>query len=131
VPAERRAWTLLIIHAMNDCHPRRETSVPSGPAGAGRAAPRQATLARMLAHASRTPASTPKRSTSECFAVFCGAALATTADLTVLGLVRTHQGYTAPTVGGLPIEMTIPDKPRSSKQRYRLTPKGTEARRKR
>ena len=24
------------------------------------------------------------------------------------------------------IEMTVPDKPRSSKQRYRLTPKGSE-----
>ena len=42
-----------------------------------------------------------------------------------------REAYLQPAlVAGL-IVMTVPDKPRSSKQRYRLTPKGEEARKRR
>ena len=35
-----------------------------------------------------------------------------------------RKAYLLPAIQAGLIEMTIPDKPRSSKQRYRLTPKG-------
>ncbi len=39
-----------------------------------------------------------------------------------------REAYLKPALEAGLIEMTIPDKPRSSKQRYRLTPEGKEAR---
>jgi len=42
-----------------------------------------------------------------------------------------RKAYLQPALEAGLIEMTIPDKPRSSKQRYRLTPAGMEARKKR
>ena len=37
-----------------------------------------------------------------------------------------RSNYFLPTLYDGLIEMTVPDKPRSSKQRYRLTPEGSE-----
>jgi len=38
------------------------------------------------------------------------------------------EGYLQPALDGSFVEMTIPDKPRSSKQRYRLTELGRQTR---
>jgi len=61
--------------------------------------------------------------------VFSDAAAGTTELMARLGLSHRpsfYYGYLQPALAAGEIEMTIPEKPRSSQQRYRLTEKGRE-----